>query len=166
MKIIITESQFGILTENKVTIDNLVKITKLTQSDAEMLYATAGKLSMWIAKKIKDKRIKSKIEKITGIVDWIRVGLNGNIQTIKNVDFDTLVEMQETWHKSLKAKEYDFEYDDIVEFVIRIMGSIEMIRFIFELLCESWNKRNYFLKIYKRIYHKKQKDSILQFFSC
>jgi hypothetical protein len=77
-----------------------------------MLYATAGKLSMWIAKKIKDKRIKSKIEKITGIIDWIRVGLNGNIQTIKNVDFDTLVEMQETWHKSLKVKEYDFEYDE------------------------------------------------------
>jgi hypothetical protein len=67
---------------------------------------------MWIGKKIKDKRIKSKIEKITGIIDWIRVGLNGNIQTIKNVDFDTLVEMQETWHKSLKAKEYDFEYDE------------------------------------------------------
>jgi hypothetical protein len=112
MKIIITESQFGILTENKATIDNLVKIIKLTQSDAELLYATAGKLSMWIAKKIKDKRIKSKIEKITGIIDWIRVGLNGNIQTIKNVDFDTLVEMQETWHKSLKAKEYDFDYDE------------------------------------------------------
>ncbi len=112
MKIIITESQFGILTENKATIDNLVKITKLTQSDAEMLYATAGKLSMWIAKKIKDKRIKSKIEKITGIIDWIRVGLNGNIQTIRNVDFDTLVEMQETWHKSLKSKEYDFDYDE------------------------------------------------------
>jgi hypothetical protein len=112
MKIIITESQFGILTENKATIDNLVKIIKLTQSDAELLYATAGKLSMWIGKKIKDKRIKSKIEKITGIIDWIRVGLNGNIQTIKNVDFDTLVEMQETWHKSLKAKEYDFEYDE------------------------------------------------------
>ncbi len=112
MKIIITENQFSVITENKATIDNLVKITKLTQSDAEMLYATAGKLSMWIAKKIKDKRIKSKIEKITGIIDWIRVGLNGNIQTIKNVDFDTLVEMQETWHKSLKAKEYDFEYDE------------------------------------------------------
>jgi hypothetical protein len=112
MKIIITESQFGILTENKATIDNLVKITKLTQSDAELLYATAGKLSMWIAKKIKDKRIKSKIEKITGIIDWIRVGLNGNIQTIRNVDFDTLVEMQETWHKSLKSKEYDFDYDE------------------------------------------------------
>jgi hypothetical protein len=112
MKIIITESQFGILTENKATIDNLVKIIKLTQSDAELLYATAGKLSMWIAKKIKDKRIKSKIEKITGIIDWIRVGLNGNIQTIRNVDFDTLVEMQETWHKSLKSKEYDFDYDE------------------------------------------------------
>jgi len=112
MKIIINENQVNLIVENKATIDNLVKITKLTQSDAELLYATAGKLSMWIAKKIKDKRIKSKIEKITGIIDWIRVGLNGNIQTIKNVDFDTLVEMQETWHKSLKAKEYDFEYDE------------------------------------------------------
>ena len=51
--------------------------------------------------------------------------------------------------------QYDIEYDDFVEFVIRILGSIEMIKFIFELLCESWNKRNYYLKIYKRIYHKK-----------
>jgi len=112
MRILISENQVNLIVENKATIDNLVKIIKLTQSDAEMLYATAGKLSMWIAKKIKDKRIKSKIEKITGIIDWIRVGLNGNIQTIKNVDFDTLVEMQETWHKSLKVKEYDFEYDE------------------------------------------------------
>lgn len=112
MKIIINENQVNLIVENKATIDNLVKIVKLSQNDAELLYATAGKLSMWIAKKIKDKRIKSKIEKITGIIDWIRVGLNGNIQTIKNVDFDTLVEMQETWHKSLKAKEYDFDYDE------------------------------------------------------
>lgn len=112
MKIMISESQVNLIVENKATIDNLVKIVKLSQNDAELLYATAGKLSMWIAKKIKDKRIKSKIEKIAGIIDWIRVGLNGNIQTIKNVDFDTLVEMQETWHKSLKAKEYDFEYDE------------------------------------------------------
>jgi len=112
MKIIINENQVNLIVENKATIDNLVKIVKLSQNDAELLYATAGKLSMWIAKKIKDKRIKPKIEKITGIIDWIRVGLNGNIQTIKDIDFDTLVEMQETWHKSLKAKEYDFEYDE------------------------------------------------------
>lgn len=112
MKIIITESQFGILTENKATIDNLVKIAKLTQSDAELLYSVAGKLSMWLAKKIKDKRIRSKIDNITGIIDWIKTGLNGNIQTIKNTDFDELVNMQDRWHKSLKAKDYDFEYLD------------------------------------------------------
>ena len=112
MKIIITESQFGILTENKATIDNLVKIVKLSQSDAELLYSVAGKLSMWLAKKIKDKRIKSKIEDITGIIDWIKTGLNGNIQTIKNIEFNELVNMQDRWHKSLKAKDYDFEYFD------------------------------------------------------
>lgn len=112
MKIIITESQFGILTENKATIDNLVKIAKLSQSDAELLYSVAGKLSMWLAKKIKDKRIRSKIDNITGIIDWIKTGLNGNIQTIKNADFDELVNMQDRWHKSLKAKDYDFEYLD------------------------------------------------------
>ena len=112
MKIIITESQFGILTENKATIDNLVKIAKLSQSDAELLYSVAGKLSMWLAKKIKDKRIRSKIEDITGIIDWIKTGLNGNIQTIKNIEFNELVNMQDRWHKSLKTKDYDFEYFD------------------------------------------------------
>jgi hypothetical protein len=112
MKIIITESQFGVLTENKATIDNLVKIAKLTQSDAELLYSVAGKLSMWLAKKIKDKRIRSKIEDITGIIDWIKTGLNGNIQTIKNIEFNELVNMQDRWHKSLTAKDYDFEYLD------------------------------------------------------
>lgn len=112
MKIIITENQFGLLTENKATIDNLVKVVKLSQSDAELLYSVAGKLSMWLAKKIKDKRIKSKIENINGIIDWIRTGLNGNIQTIKNIEFDELVNMQDRWHKSLMAKDYDFEYID------------------------------------------------------
>lgn len=112
MKIIITESQFGLLTENKATIDNLVKIAKLSQSDAELLYSVAGKLSMWLAKKIKDRRVRPKIEKITGIIDWIKTGLNGNIQDVKNVDFDELVNMQDRWHKSLTAKDYDFEYFD------------------------------------------------------
>jgi hypothetical protein len=112
MKIIITESQFGVLTENKATIDNLVKIAKLSQSDAELLYSVAGKLSMWLAKKIKDKRIRPKIEDITGIIDWIKTGLNGNIQTIKNIEFNELVNMQDRWHKLLTAKDYDFEYLD------------------------------------------------------
>ena len=112
MKIIITETQLGLIVENKATIDNLVKVLKLSQSDAELLYSTAGKLSMWLAKKIKDKRIRPKIEKITGIIDWITTGLNGNIQGIKNVTFDELVELQDRWHKSLTAKEYDFEYQD------------------------------------------------------
>lgn len=112
MKIIITENQFGLLTENKATIDNLVKIAKLSQSDAELLYSVAGKLSMWLAKKIKDRRVRPKIEKITGIIDWIKTGLNGNIQDVKNVDFDELVNMQDRWHKSLTAKDYDFEYLD------------------------------------------------------
>lgn len=112
MKIIITESQLGLIVENKATIDNLVKVLKLSQSDAELLYSAAGKLSMWLAKKIKDKRIRPKIEKITGIIDWIRTGLDNNIQSIKDVDFDELVDMQDKWHKSLTAKEYDFEYQD------------------------------------------------------
>jgi hypothetical protein len=112
MKIIITENQLGLIVENKATIDNLVKIVKLTQSDAELLYSVAGKLSMWLAKKIKDKRIQSKIEKITGIIDWIRTGLDNNIQSVKDVTFDELVDMQDRWHKSLTAKEYDFEYQD------------------------------------------------------
>ena len=67
---------------------------------------------MWLAKKIKDKRIRSKIEDITGIIDWIKTGLNGNIQTIKNIEFNELVNMQDRWHKSLKTKDYDFEYFD------------------------------------------------------
>ena len=112
MKIIITETQLGLIVENKATIDNLVKVLKLSQSDAELLYSTAGKLSMWLAKKIKDKRIRPKIEKITGIIDWIRTGLDNNIQSIKDVNFDELVDMQDKWHKSLTAKEYDFEYQD------------------------------------------------------
>ena len=112
MKIIITENQLGLIVENKATIDNLVKIVKLTQSDAELLYSVAGKLSMWLAKKIKDKRIQSKIEKITGIIDWVRTGLDNNIQSVKDVTFDELVDMQDRWHKSLTAKEYDFEYQD------------------------------------------------------
>ena len=112
MKIIITENQLGLIVENKATIDNLVKIVKLTQSDAELLYSVAGKLSMWLAKKIKDKRIQSKIEKITGIIDWVRTGLDNNIQSVKDVNFNELVDMQDRWHKSLTAKEYDFEYQD------------------------------------------------------
>jgi len=46
MRILISENQVNLIVENKATIDNLVKIIKLTQSDAELIYDTDRKLYM------------------------------------------------------------------------------------------------------------------------
>ena len=49
---------------------------------------------------------------LTSIMDWIRIGLNGNIQQYKNKSFKELYELSTQWHDSLEAGEGDFNYNE------------------------------------------------------
>jgi len=47
---------------------------------------------------------------IIGIMDWIRVGLDGNVKPFKNLQLDELVRKSKEWHDSLGLGEGDINY--------------------------------------------------------
>lgn len=55
---------------------------------------------------------------IVSIMDWIRIGLNGNLGDNKNLDFGQLYNQSRNWHRELTAGEGDINYvekNDIVK---------------------------------------------------
>jgi hypothetical protein len=117
--------KLGILSEaskKKVLIDKL----GLSEYNAELLDKACGGLSVWMANKLIDYQIKisqswngdnvSKeyalerlnggnlkkfMPKVTEIMDWIRVGLNGNVGQYKNLSIEDLETKSKEWHNSL-----------------------------------------------------------------
>jgi len=47
---------------------------------------------------------------IIGIMDWIRVGLDGNVKPFKNLQLDELAKKSKDWHDSLGLGEGDINY--------------------------------------------------------
>ena len=117
--------KLGVLTEaskKKVLIDKV----GLSEYNAELLDKVCGGLSVWIANKLIDYQItisrswngdnvskeygleklnggnlKKFMPKVTEIMDWVRVGLNGNVGQYKNLSIDELLEKSKEWHDSL-----------------------------------------------------------------
>ena len=117
----------------------------LDQDQAELLDELCGGLSVWMLGKIKDfekfvlkswgdnkeysdSEIIAKIndngltsrlrQQIIGIMDWVRVGLDGNIKPFKNLSFKELDQKSKEWHDSLKIGEGDINYvekNDIIK---------------------------------------------------
>lgn len=113
--------------------DVLVNKLKLTDKAADFFVEKCGKLAIIMANKIietivknnqkvttaqaiillnKDYRIFS--ENLVSIMDWIRVGLNGNLGTHKNDDYQTLVRESKKWHDELEVGSgiYNYEEDE------------------------------------------------------
>ena len=49
---------------------------------------------------------------IIGIMDWIRVGLDGNVKPFKNLQLDELTKKSKEWHDSLGLGEGDINYKE------------------------------------------------------
>ena len=92
-----------------------------------------GPLSVWMANKLIDSIISNNfgdkkedavnsinksglgrinIGHIQGIMDYIRVGLDGNISTIKNLNYHELKEKSKEWHDSLKVSGGEINYTE------------------------------------------------------
>ena len=56
--------------------------------------------------------VRGNLSNITSIMDWIRVGLNGNVKPYMNMSFEELYDLSREWHNSLEAGQGDFNYNE------------------------------------------------------
>jgi hypothetical protein len=141
MKDIIKEQLRKILLEGskkKILMDKL----GLSEVNAEILDEICGSLAVWMANKLighqlyivksyrnfddNVKMTQSELvekmnsnnlasvqrSKITSIMDYIRVGLNGNIQSVKDLSFYDLYQESKKWHDSLEIGLGQINYDE------------------------------------------------------
>jgi len=121
--------------KKKILMDKL----GLNEENAEILDELAGPLSVWLANKFIDyyvgyyggfskeltrdelkkytiERINQDVsiyrqrQKITEIMDWVRVGLNGNLGDNKNTHLEALLRKSKEWHDSLDIGTGDINY--------------------------------------------------------
>lgn len=130
----ITKKQ--ILTEaskTKILVDKL----GLDQTVAERINAICGSLSVWLANKLlitvaenifngdldmpdikaksiefMNKRISVYSSVLTNIMDYIRVGLNSDISTVKNFSYSRLNDMANEWHEGLHIGNDAIDYTE------------------------------------------------------
>jgi hypothetical protein len=129
MKILLKESVYNLILEAKKK-DILVNKLKFNDAVAERLENMAGNISVWLGKKIAEELKKSNIdvssnwlnvrisEKITSIIDWYRVGLNGNIKRYETLAFNELFDESKKWHDELEVGDGDINYEEENEIVL------------------------------------------------
>lgn len=116
--------------------DILINKMGVNEYNAEALSNTTGPLSIFFAYKILEKYeqeaqreipkdIKERMalvngsnsfvrerDKLRGIMDWVRVALNGNIKPYQELSFIELYDESERWHESLGVGDSKIDYNE------------------------------------------------------
>jgi hypothetical protein len=116
--------------------DILIQKIGLNERNAEFLSNLCGPLSVFMANKLFDNiivdtpRIKkmsreevidevnsdytlqSSRQSIISIMDWIRVGLNGNIRPYQNLNYKELLDQSKKWHDELEVGDSTIDYKE------------------------------------------------------
>jgi hypothetical protein len=135
MKVLVSESQYKLITEAS-KFDILVNKIGFKESDAEILNDICGNLSVWVGKRLyqslyilltqdgdwnnEDVKRYMKVtynigvikNKLTSIMDWIRIGLNGNVKEYENLTFIELYDKSVSWHNSLEIGDGAINYKE------------------------------------------------------
>lgn len=108
------------------------------EHNADILDRLCGPLSVWMTKKLIDQQqenrvnagqerlddkkiiqimnnlsmLSNNITRIQSIMDWIRVGLNGNVTPYKDLSYTELYEKSKEWHDSLEIGQGDINYKE------------------------------------------------------
>jgi hypothetical protein len=144
----LNESVITEVSKKKTLIDKV----GLSEENAEQLERVCGSLSVWMANKVIDYQMKTMrswigfdedeltkeraIEKInsgnmmnfygslvTEIMDWIRIGLNGDVNEYKNLSLMELGEESKRWHNSLGVNGGDINYIEKGDIVLDFRDS-------------------------------------------
>jgi len=129
---------FGLLNESKLKV--LIDKVGLNEDIAKVFDQVCGSLAVWMAKKLYQHYVRRtmnfNVEKnmtkeeiktfaiyeinrlstnllrqlLTPTMDYIRVGLNGNISSLENDSWGQIIEKQKQWHDSLNIGEGAINY--------------------------------------------------------
>ena len=120
--------------KKKILIDKI----GFNEDNADILDKLCGPLSVWMGKKMMEYQqqfsaswgniakqgeelitqmntnrfIDGQRSKIQSVMDWIRVGLNGNVKEYQNLPFKELYEKSKEWHDSLEVGQGDINYNE------------------------------------------------------
>jgi hypothetical protein len=109
------------------------------EDNSNLLDTICGPLSVWMAKKMMEVQqnnntswnnspkqgqelidqmntygiIRVRRGSIQSIMDWVRVGLNGNVNTYKDLSFKELYDKSREWHDSLEVGQGEINYKEI-----------------------------------------------------
>jgi len=135
VKILISEEQHYLLIEASKK-DILIQKIGLNERNAEFLSNLCGPLSVFIANKIidnmmatdpgikklsredvieelnSDYTLQTSRQTITSIMDWIRVGLNGNVKPYQNLSYKELHQQSKKWHDELQVGDSTIDYKE------------------------------------------------------
>ena len=111
--------------KKKILIDKV----GLSAENAEMVDRIAGPLSVWLVNKFIERHqerngvskeealsrinslsLSTAMNAMTSIMDWIRVGLDGNVKPFMTLTFDELYKKSREWHNSLEVGQGDINY--------------------------------------------------------
>lgn len=111
--------------KKKILIDKV----GLSAENAEMVDRIAGPLSVWLVNKFIERHqerngvskeealsrinslsLSTAMNAMTSIMDWIRVGLDGNVKPFMTLTFDELYKKSREWHDSLEVGQGDINY--------------------------------------------------------
>jgi hypothetical protein len=108
------------------------------EHNATILDELCGPLSVWMAKKFIDQQhenrlnsgqdrlddekiikimnnlslLSNNIQRLQSIMDWIRVGMNGNVKPYKDSSLNELLSLSKQWHESLEVGQGDINYKE------------------------------------------------------
>jgi len=116
--------------------DILIQKIGLNERNAEFLSNLCGPLSVFMANKLidnvmvadprteklsredtidelnSDYTLQTFRQTITSIMDWIRVGLNGNVKPYQNLSYKELHQQSKKWHDELQVGDSTIDYKE------------------------------------------------------
>jgi hypothetical protein len=89
----------------------VIMVNKIIKSEKETL-DTLDMNDVFSASESINKTYRSYSDELASIMDWIRVGLNGNLGEHKNDNFETLFNESVKWHNELGVGDGEYNYDE------------------------------------------------------
>ena len=100
----------------------VIMVNKIIKSEKETL-DTLDMNDVFTSAESLNKTYRRYYTKLASIMDWIRVGLNGNLGEHKNDNFETLFNESVKWHNELGVGDGEYNYNEENDIILDFRDS-------------------------------------------